>query len=368
MIYKAYGKTGKQVSALGFGGMRFKDIDDHDACVAMMVKAAEGGVNYFDTAPAYFGTKSEEVFGKGFAELKQRGLPFYSATKTFKAKEADVRQEIEAQLERLGIEKIDFYHIWCITSPEKWHQRKADGVLDSFRKLKEEGLIEHICVSSHLIGDQIRELLDEGVFEGVLFGYSAYNFRARQAAFDAIAAHDLGCVVMNPLGGGLIPRHPDLFDWIKTHEDETVVQAALRFLFAHEKISTALVGFGDLSEVEEALAAVDGYAPLSAEQIEGIKQHSAGALEGICTGCRYCEGCPEDIRIPPLMEAYNHKILLGKDQEILNRLKWHWGVPAEETATCIECGQCEEACTQHLPIIERLKEIAALAAAQEEQK
>ena len=108
MIYRSYGRTGKECSLLGFGGMRFKNIDDRDSCVRMMVKAAQGGINYFDTAPGYFGVKSETVFGAGFKELRRLGLPFYCATKTSKSKERDVRNEIEAQLKRLGLEAIDF--------------------------------------------------------------------------------------------------------------------------------------------------------------------------------------------------------------------------------------------------------------------
>ena len=94
MLYKRYGKTGKNVSTLGFGGMRFKEIDNHDRCVEMMVEAARGGVNYFDTAPGYFGTKSEEVYGKGFQELARLGLPYYCATKTFKSQDKEIRKEI----------------------------------------------------------------------------------------------------------------------------------------------------------------------------------------------------------------------------------------------------------------------------------
>ena len=84
MIYLKYGKTGKQVSLVGFGGMQFGDIDNRDECVETMLRAARGGINYFDTAPGYFGTKSEEVFGLGFEEMRREGLPFYSATKTSK--------------------------------------------------------------------------------------------------------------------------------------------------------------------------------------------------------------------------------------------------------------------------------------------
>jgi predicted aldo/keto reductase-like oxidoreductase len=149
MIYREYGTTGKKISLLGFGGMRFADIDDHDKCVAMMVAAAQGGVNYFDTAPDYFGIKSETVFGKGLAELRRLNLPYYCATKTFESTERGIRREIDAQLKRLEIPAIDFYHIWCITSLGEWRERKNDGVLAAFRKLKDEGLIKHICISSH---------------------------------------------------------------------------------------------------------------------------------------------------------------------------------------------------------------------------
>ena len=360
MIYKNYGNTGKQCSNLGFGGMRFQAIDDPEACVEMMVEAAKGGVNYFDTAPAYFGVKSEEVFGRGFVELKRLGLPFYSATKTFEATEAGVRKEIDRQLKRLNLEAIDFYHVWCIISLDNWAERKGKGVLRAFRNLKDEGLIRHICVSSHLIGDQIKELLNEEIFEGVLFGYSAYNFSIRRKAFETIAARNLGCVVMNPLGGGIIPQNPEIFEFIKSRPDQSVVEAALHFLFSHEAITTALVGFGTLQEVREALRAVDTYAGVDPEHIERIEKAASEAFLDLCTGCQYCDHCPEKIPIPKLMDAYNHFKIYGTKDKALDRLKWHWNIPPSAAAECTECGQCEEACTQHLPIIQRLKEIAAL--------
>jgi predicted aldo/keto reductase-like oxidoreductase len=363
MIYREYGKTGKHVSAIGFGGMRFKNVDDYDTSAEMLLEAARGGINYFDTAPKYFGTKSEEIFGKAFKEFQRQGIQFYSSSKTFASTESSIRREIEGQLKRLNLDHIDFYHVWCITNLDNWRKRKQDGVIEAFRKLREEGLINHICVSSHLIGDHIKELLLEGVFEGVLFGYSAYNFQTRQAAFDAIKQYDMGCVVMNPLGGGLIPQNPDLFQFLKTREDEPVVEAALKFLLAHERIHVGLVGFGDKDEVRQALHFMDHYQPLSSQQLDEIKSRAEGSFEGICTGCQYCDDCPEGIPIPKLMDAYNHKLLRGEDQEILERLKMHWGISPDEAARCNECGQCEEECTQHLNIIERLKHIAGLKTA-----
>lgn len=361
MIYREYGKTGKKISVVGFGGMRFADIDNRDECVGMIVEAAKAGVNYFDTAPAYFGIRSEQVFGEGFRELKRQGLPFYSATKTGLSEESAIRHEIEQQLKRLQIDAIDFYHIWCITSLENWEGRKQNRILETFLKLKEEGLIRHICVSSHLIGDQIRELLMEDIFEGVLFGYSAYNFAFRQAAFQAITEKKLGCVVMNPLGGGLIPKNPEIFEFIKTQKDETVVEAALRFLFAHREITCALVGFRESKDIQEVIRAVEGYRDISAAQIERIKAGVSDSFRDLCTGCQYCENCPEGIPISKFMAAYDQKKLYGQERAVMIQLKWHWNLPVSEAEKCIGCGICEEACTQHLAIIERLKEISEIS-------
>ena len=366
MIYREYGQTGIKVSLLGFGGMRFKNIDDHDECVRLMIAAAEGGINYFDTAPGYFGTKSETVFGKGFAEMRKKGLPYLSATKTFESTESGIRREIEGQLKRLNIDAIDFYHIWCITNLSKWEGRKKDGIIQSFIKLKEEGLIKRICVSSHLIKNEIKELLLEGIFEGVLFGYSAYNFKTRQEAFDAIKEKKLGAVVMNPLGGGLIPKHPELFKFIQ-RENESTAAAALRFLWDHQEITSTLVGFDTIEHLNEALRTMEDYKSRTQAELDEIKSMMPASFEGLCTGCNYCGDCPAGIPIPYFMDAYNHKILKIIENDPLNetnndpiaeRLKWHWNIDKSEAAKCTACGQCETSCTQHINIIERLKEIA----------
>jgi predicted aldo/keto reductase-like oxidoreductase len=359
MLYRDYGLTGKKVSLLGFGGMRFSNVDDHDECVRMMVAAAEGGVNYFDTAPGYFETRSETVFGKGFAELRRKKLPYYCATKTFADNESEIRREIEAQLKRMDIPAIDFYHIWCITTLENWQKRKQSGVLETFRKLKDEGLIRHICVSSHLTKDEIKKLLLEGVFEGVLFGYSAYNFKTRQAAFDAIREKKLGAVVMNPLGGGVIPQNPARFEFLN-RDGEDIVAAALRFLWDHPEISVTLVGFDTIQQVKQAIEAMEGYKPRTEAELAALKESGHSSFEGICTGCAYCDDCSQNIPIPKLMDAYNQKILSAPDKKdpIGDRLRWHWSLDRSVAGKCSACGQCEKACTQHINIIERLKEIA----------
>jgi len=357
MLYREYGRTGKKVSLLGFGGMRFANADDGDECARMMVEAARGGVNYFDTAPLYCDGKSEVVFGKGFKELRRLGLPFFCSTKTFSSKRDDIRREIDAQLTRLGVDAIDFYHIWCVTRLENWNERKGNGILDTFRELKEEGLVRHVCVSSHLIGDEIRELLAEEAFEGVLFGFSAYNFKYREAALKAIGERNLGAVVMNPLGGGVIPGNEELFAPLK-RPGESITAAALSFIWDHLEITCSIVGFDTFDHVKDALAAMNVYKPRSAAQLAEVKAGVGASFEGICTGCAYCDDCPSGIPIPKFMDAYNHKIFSGDGKVMEERLKWHWQLEKSVAADCVSCGNCEAACTQHLKIIDRLKEIA----------
>ena len=359
MIYREYGQTGKKVSLLGFGGMRFKNVDDHDECVKLMVAAAEGGINYFDTAPGYFETRSETVYGKAFAEMRKKGLPYYCATKTFESTESGIRREIEAQLKRLNIDSIDFYHIWCILSLQNWEGRKKDGIIKTFLKLKEEKLIKHICISSHLIKNEIKELLMENVIEGVLFGYSAYNFPTRQEAFDSIREKKLGAVVMNPLGGGVIPQHPEMFKFI-CREGESISAAALRVLWDHPEITNTLVGFDTIEHLNDSLAAMKDYKPRTQAELEEVKSKASDSFEGICTGCSYCNNCPVGVPVPYYMDAYNQKLLNKKaENPIGDRLKWHWGLDKTGAAKCNECGACEAACTQHIDIIKRLKEIAS---------
>jgi predicted aldo/keto reductase-like oxidoreductase len=192
----------------------------------------------------------------------------------------------------------------------------------------------------------------------VLFGYSAYNFKTRQEAFDAIKEKKLGAVVMNPLGGGVIPEHPDLFNFIR-RENESTVTAALHFLWDHREITSTLVGFDTMEHLHEALQAMETYKPRTQAELEEVKAKGSASFEGICTGCGYCEDCPMEIPIPKYMDTYNQKLLDKKSKDpIGDRLYWHWGIERKGAAKCTACGQCEEACTQHINIIERLKEIA----------
>jgi len=358
MWTRPYGQTGEQVSIIGFGGMRFDNLADIEGNAEIVHYAYEKGINYFDTAPGYGNGKSESIMGAAFKQMDREKI--FVSTKSNAATPGALRKDLEASLKRMGVEVIDFFHIWWVTTLEAWRQRVDGGAVAEAVKAKEEGLIKHLAISSHLPGVELGEVLTEGPLEGVLLGYCAINFPYRQAAVELAGRQGLGVVTMNPLGGGLIPQNAERFDFIRTPADDTVVAAALRFNVSNPNVTCALVGVTTRDHVDQAVAAVENFQPYSAEHIASIRENILEAFDGLCTGCGYCLPCPEGIDIPKMMDAYN--LMALKDAEAAkDRLKCHWALSPAEASVCSRCGVCEERCTQHLPIRDRMKEIAELA-------
>jgi uncharacterized protein len=358
MWYKPYGKTGLQLSAIGFGGMRFSQPNQTDEMAQIVLHAHAKGINYFDTAPFYCDDKSEEIMGRAFSTMPRDS--FYCSTKCAAAKGDELRASLERSLKRLCVDSIDFFHIWCLLWPHHLDQRIAGGAIQAALRAKEEGLIKHLVVSTHLNGQEMVRVLESGYFEGVTLGYNVLNFPFRQEGLNAAMRLGLGVATMNPLGGGLIPRNAEKLAFIKGAADRDVVQGALRFNVSEPAVTLALVGFASPAEVDQSVEAVENFSPFSSERIESIKAQVQSGFDGFCTGCGYCLPCPANVPIPKFMDVYNQKVLQGGDQEMRDRLKWHWSLSPDEASVCTQCGQCEEACTQHLPIRDRLSEIATL--------
>ncbi|MDR3207055.1 MAG: aldo/keto reductase [Oscillospiraceae bacterium] len=364
MFYKPLGNTGKMVSAVSFGGMRFRKeeyADGPERCAEIVLRARELGVNYFDTAPGYCNDQSEAIVGHAIKQMKEKP---YVSTKcglwmTDTAEGAYER--ILRSLERLHVDKLTVYNMWCIKNIDEYRRMTAPGgIYDGIRRARDEGLVEHICCSAHIDGKGLAAIAADGLVESVTLGYNALNFAYRRAGVKACHAAGLGVVTMNPLGGGMIPRHADLFSFLKSQPDETLVQSALRLLIGQKEISAALPGPGSIAELEECLSAADRERVVTEETLAALSERLGQELDTLCTGCSYCDECPVDIPIPKLLESYNDYILKGSYDAIGQRLRDHWGITAEKAADCVQCGQCETLCTQKLPIMQRLAEIAAL--------
>ncbi len=356
MQYRNFGKTGKRVSIIGFGGMRF--TSDDDEAVRTMLRARELGVNYFDTAPHYCKDRSEPLFGRA---LPLMDGPVYVSTKSSIDDDKDaaaVRRRIENALTRMNVEKITFFNMWCIMN---WAQFEAvmakGGPYDGAVKAREEGLIEHITFSTHANGEEIARMCQTGAYEGVTLGYNILNRKNRRSGIAAAARANMGVVAMNPLGGGMIPSGAHRFEFLKRQEEDSVVIAALKFVASHPEITVTLSGMGKVEHVEENVRAGDLTGGPSQTVVDEIAARYEALGQAFCTGCRYCEPCSVGINIPDILACFNRQEL-GLDREARAFYGWYKreaGARWQGPAACTRCGDCLPRCTQQLPIPDLLE-------------
>ncbi|MCC0649428.1 aldo/keto reductase [Clostridioides sp. ZZV15-6598] len=367
MRYVEYGKTGKMVSVVGYGGLRF-DLEKSDQENADLIKYAyEKGINYFDTAPGYCDDRSEDIFGLAFRQMIKDGkTDFYISTKG-KPKVYDTAEKaidaVKKSIERLGVSKINFYHIWNIRKMEHYEfAMRTGGQYEGLLKCKEEGLIDHIVFSSHQPGDEVIKVLDENKFEGVTMGINILNFPYRLKGAKHAIESGYGVVAMNPLSGGTIPKYNEELSFL-TREGESAIESALRFNIGIPQINISLIGVNKKQDIDDACKIADENKIYSDEDIHDIETRLSKNMNEICTGCGYCKVCPKDINTPAYMLFYNEKQMFKKSDEEMTKSVYglaHWNYTMNSKAKakeCVACGKCEIECTQHLPIIARLKEI-----------
>lgn len=368
VIYKTFGKTGKRVSALGMGVSRFlpeqyDSLDGMENCAQLIVKAWEYGINYFDVAPTYCGWKAETILGMA---LKQIPDTVFTTTKSSSTQDSTadaLRRRLESSLQKLGLERITFYNMWGILNYEQYLDViKPGGPYEGALKAKEEGLIEHIGFSAHCTGEEIVKIVADDLFEGMTIGYNAINFKYREKGLIAASEKGLGIAIMNPLYGGVIPKNPDKFSFIKNEENQTLAQAALLFDASQEAISVVLSGMSTEEELKENTACFEEKYTFPQEKIASIKDRIVKDFDVLCTGCNYCAGCPKNIKINQLMLSYNQLILTNESIfEFRKYMKDVWRYTEDVKFDCIGCGRCEKKCTQHLPIVKRIQKINQFA-------
>ncbi len=169
-----------------------------------------------------------------------------------------------------------------------------------------------------------------------------------------------GVAAMNPLFGGAIPNHEKELSFLAS-EGETPTEAALRFLISCPQISVVLNGFTTRKHIDMACRVADVAMSFNDKDLEKIRKKIGDNMNSACTGCGYCDNCPQNIPVPSYMQLYNEKQIFGSSDKEMKKKSYLWGITESHGVRaneCIECEQCEEVCTQHLPIIKRLKEIA----------
>jgi len=383
MIFNEYAKTGKMVSLLGFGSIRFNenDLKDDEGLwrSAMLVRYAnEKGINYFDIAPDYAKGKAHQIYKYAFQDMKENYYISDKSTIIYDKTADDVYRRINISIQKMDIKKIHFFNMWAIMNMEHFNSVIAkNGPYEGALRAKKEGLIDHIVCSSHAGVDVNIKMINEDFFEGITISLNAMTYTSLQKVIKSAVDKKIAIVSMNPLGGGVIVSNPDTFNYLKQSDDENLAAAALRFVASIPGVTTVLSGMSSQMEIDCNVNSLNDKSAFHEKYIN-INDIFYNKKMNVCTGCGYCSDCPSDIPISSYMKAYNSVFFpaveyLGrkvhydneeqnKSYKIFQHLKQHYNIiPLTSENKCIECGQCEQHCTQKLPIINRLNEIFKLS-------
>ncbi len=357
---------------MGFGLMRLPRLEDGqtidvEQTATMVDMFIEAGGTYFDTAYAYPG--SEEAIKKALVERYPRDS-YTLASKLMANKDIDLdtaEKEIEVSLERSGAGYFDYYLLHALQrSNYKYYEEY--GLWDYVKELKEKGLIRHYGFSFHGDPELLEELLaahPDAEFVQLQINYADWEnpgVCSRQN-LEICRAKGKPVTVMEPVKGGILAEPIDTVKAILDAEGKgSYASWALRFVASQEGLLTVLSGMSSIAQMADNLSFMKDFKPLDEHELEVIKAAQKAIDEDksiACTACRYCtKGCPMGIPIPDIFAVENRK--KGSPEF---RTKREYVIVTQgkgKASDCIQCGQCEAACPQHLPIISLLEQCRAL--------
>ena len=329
MEYRVLGKTGLNISRLGFGGIPIQKIDA-EGTKTLMKTLMENGVNYIDTARGY--TVSEEYLGYALSGIREH---FILATKSMARTKEGMEQDIATSLQNLRTDYIDLYQIHNPSAKDLAQVLAPGGALEALREAKQAGKIGHIGITFHAV-DLFKQALEYDWVETIMFPYNIVETQGEDLIAQC-AEKNIGFICMKPLAGGAI-------------EDGEI---ALRFIASNPNVTVVIPGMAAAEEITQNVASTANTAPLTAAEQEKIQKIRDELGTNFCRRCNYCAPCAAGINIPLvfLLEGYYSRYHL-KD--------WahaRYEALPKSAADCVGCGACENRCPYQLPIREMMKNV-----------
>lgn len=364
---------GESIKKLGFGLMRLpmKDQEiDMEQTKKMVDAFMEKGFTYFDTAYVYIGGKSEVALKEAVVDRYPREsfqcaskLPMFDIKKP-----EDMAPIFQESLDRAGLSYYDFYLLHALNrdTAKKSEELDAWGFV---QKMKEEGKIKHIGFSFHDTADVLEDILTkhpEAEFVQLQINYADWESDSVQSrlCYEAARRHNVPVIIMEPVkGGSLAAMTPEVQKLFKDANPEMSIPSwAVRYCASLDGVVTVLSGMSDEAQLNDNVSYMADFKPLSDREREVVDK-AVEILNSIptipCTGCKYCvDGCPQKINIPSVFTAMNKLTLYNNPESS----KGEYGRVTKDggkASDCIQCGNCESHCPQHIEIIETLKKAAA---------
>lgn len=356
----------------GFGCMRLplKDGEIDLAETSRMVDYfLEQGFNYFDTAHGYLQGRSETALKACLTSRHPRDSYILTdkLTGTFFKTEADIRPFFQSQLEACGVDYFDFYLMHAQSAMFYQHFKKCRAYETAFA-LKAEGKIKHVGISFHDHAEVLEQILTdypEIEVVQIQFNYVDYDDPAVQSrkCYEVCRRHGKPVLVMEPVKGGNLVNLPEEARKVLDElHGGSPASYAIRFAAGFPGMMMVLSGMSSMEQMKDNLSYMKDFQPLNETELEAVKKVQS-IFRGMnlipCTACRYCtDGCPRQIAIPDLFAVMNTKQIYHDWNADFYYNNVYTGA-GRRASDCIQCGRCEKACPQHLPIRRLLTEIAA---------
>jgi len=326
LTYRTLGRTGLKVTPVGMGVMNCSDP-------AVLLRAFDLGINFFDTADCYMWGRNEEMVGKAFQGKRDK---VFIQTKVHQSDEKKMRASVERSLRRLKTETIDVLIWHNLHSPEEVSDQRY---VEFMTKMKKEGKARFTGFSAH---NNMASLLIEASKGGHHdVALVSYNFTHSKKLKEAVALAEksgIGIVAMKTQAGGY---KREKMGGLSPH------QAALKYVLMDQHVATAVPGVTTIEEIDEC-AAVMG-TPLSGKNVDELKQYHAFLQGRVCTMCGGCSGeCPYGVpyhdllRVVMYHDGYESKKQVQEavsDTDILMK-----------SERCTDCETCMIQCRRGLDI------------------
>ena len=334
--YRTLGKTGLKVTAVSMGMMNCSDP-------AVLHRAFELGINFYDTADCYMGGRNEEMVGKVFEGKRQQVI---LQTKVHNSDEKKMRASVERSLRRLRTDYIDVL-IW-----HNFHTAKevSDPRLFEFMtKMKKEGKARFTGFSSHSsMASLLKEASKSGTHDVALVSYNFTHSKSLKDAVALAAKSGIGIVAMKTQAGGY---KKEKMEGLNPH------QAALKYALMDQNVSCAVPGVTTVEEMEECAAVMRTL--LTEQNIHELKRYH-GFLQGrICTFCGGCSGeCPHGVSHQGLLRVVMYHDGYEKDRLIRETLEER--ALAQNIQFCSDCSSCSVVCRRGIDVKAQMKLAQAL--------
>ena len=277
--YNALGRTGLNVSRVGFGGGGIGQVwgeTTRDEAIRAVHSALDLGINYFDVAPAY--GDAEERLGPALEGIRNQ---VFLACKTTDRSEKGAQKELHRSLKRLKTDHFDLYQLHAMTTQQDLDEvMKLGGALDAFIKARDQGVIRYIGFSAHS-AEVAEKLMDQFDFDSVLFPINWVNYFQENFGPDVVKKAEkknIGRLALKAMArskwdeGSNLSQFPKC--WYMPVESEEEARLALRFTLSQP--ITAAIPPGELKFFDWATKIASDFKPLTDLEVQELKKRSQG--------------------------------------------------------------------------------------------